>query len=115
MDISKFARKPQLVKLELDDKDIVDTYGEAITFYIIDHFDITTYFDFYKFQQEKNSELLNDLLRRLILKEDGTPAMSSDDVLPTKIVLAILYKIDEFLGKSEAQAKSTQETGQQLS
>jgi len=68
MDISKLAKKPQLVKLVLDEAEVIDRFGEAITFYIKDHMGMTTYFDFYRLQQQENDELLNELLRKIILK-----------------------------------------------
>ena len=114
MDISKLAKKPQLEKLVLDDKDIVEKFGEPITFYLKDHMGISTYFNFYKLQQTEDDSLLNDLLRKLILKEDGSPAIGEDEVLPIQLILAILMRINDFLGKSSAKI-STQKTGKQRS
>lgn len=115
MDISKLAKKPQLVQLVLDEKDIVERFGEPITFYLKDHMGVSTYFDFYKLQQAEDDSLLNDLLRKLILKEDGTPALAEDEVLPVQLILAILMKINDFLGKSVTKAASNQKTGEQQS
>jgi hypothetical protein len=103
MDISQLARKPQLIKLELTDADFIETYGEPITFYIRDHIDLSTYFDFYKVQQTKEDDLLQQIFRKLILKEDGTPSIPEDSVLPVNISLAILLKINEHLGKSDTK------------
>ena len=114
MDISTLAKKPQLTKLEITDEDVVSEFGEAITFYIIDEMDVATYFNFYKFQQNQDSELLNELLRKLILKEDGTPSIGADQVLPVSLTLAVLVKINEFLGKSKTKA-ADKETGDSLS
>jgi len=115
MDIAKLANKPQLEKLTLDDADIVERFGEPITFYIHDHMGISTYFNFYKLQQAEDDTLLNDLLRKIILKEDGSNAIGPDEVLPVQLVLAILMRINDFLGKSNAKATSTQKTGKQQS
>lgn len=112
MDITKLAKKPKLEKLDITDADIVETYGEPITFYMIDQMDISTYFSFYKLQQSENGDLLNELLRKLILKEDGSPALADGEVFPVNITLAILVRINDFLGKSEAQTTSIQETGE---
>jgi hypothetical protein len=115
MDISQLAKTPKLVKLDLTDSDIVETYGDVISFYMIDQIDISTYFNFYKLQKSEESSLLNELLRKLILKEDGSPALQKDEVFPVKLTLAILVRINEFLGKSESQETSTPETGTQQS
>lgn len=110
MDISKLSKKPQLEKLEITDEDVVAEYGEAITFYMLDEMDVSTYFNFYKFQQSQDSDLLNGLLRKIILKENGKPAIAEEEVLPVTLTLAVLVKINEFLGKSKTKA-AVQETG----
>lgn len=112
MDISKFAKKPALVQIILDEADIVAAYGEAIEFHMLDQMSISTYFEFYRLQQEENSDKLNDLLRKIILKEDGTPALSEGEIFPVDLTLGLLVKINEFLGKSRTKA-STPMTGQQ--
>lgn len=112
MDISKLARKPKLQKLVLKDDDIIEMFGEPIEFYMYDHVDITSYFNFYKVQQSQDAALLNELLRKLVLKEDGTPAIKEEEVLPTQIVLSILIEINNFLGKSNPEQSLTEETGE---
>jgi hypothetical protein len=101
MDITQLAKIPKLVKIELSDKDLVDKYGEVITFWMIDELGVDTYFKFYRLQQEQKTDELNSLLRDLIRKEDGTPALSQDEVLPVDIVLAVLVGVNDFLGKSK--------------
>lgn len=104
MDISKLAKKPELVKLEITDQDIVTEFGEVISFYMMDQIDVATYFNFYKFQQSQDSDLLMEVLRKLVLKEDGKPAISKDQVLPVNLILAVLVRINDFLGKSNTKA-----------
>lgn len=110
MDITKIARKPKLEKIEITDSDIVNRYGEAISFWMVDEMGIDTYFSFYRLQQEQRAEELNALFRKIILKEDGTPALGDGEVLPVDITLAVLVSINDFLGKSKPQP-STDETG----
>jgi hypothetical protein len=112
MDISKFAKKPTLTRIVMDDAEIVETYGEVIEFHMLDQMSISTYFEFYKLQQEENSNKLNDLIRKIILKEDGTPALADDEMFPVDLTLGLLVKINEFLGKSKTKA-STPVTGEQ--
>jgi hypothetical protein len=103
MDISKLAKTPQLTKLEISDADIVAEHGEVISFWIMDQIDVSTYFNFYKFQQTQDSDLLMSVLRKLVLKEDGEPAIEEEQVLPVNLTLAVLVRINEFLGKSKAK------------
>lgn len=112
MDITQLAAKPKLEELTIDDKDIIDRYGEPITFWIMDQMDVATYFNFYKLQQSEDSTLLNDLLRKLILNSEGKACLKKDEVFPVDITLSILVKINEFLGKSNPKT-STPTTGEQ--
>jgi hypothetical protein len=43
MKLAELAKKPQLIKIELDDKVIVERYGEAVEFWIYDRYDMETY------------------------------------------------------------------------
>lgn len=110
MDISKLSKKPELVKMTIDDADIVEMFGEPIDFWISDGMGISTYFGFYKLQEQQNDEQLNALLRKVVLKEDGSPSIGPDETLPVPIVMAILVRVSNFLGKSIAKT-STPETG----
>jgi hypothetical protein len=107
MDISKLTKVPQLTKIEISDQDIVDAYGDDVTFYIMDEMDIATYFNFYKLQQNQDSDQLNDLLRKIILKEDGSAAIGGNEVLPINLTLAVLVAINDFLGKSTTKPVKT--------
>jgi hypothetical protein len=113
MNISKLATKPQLQEIKLDDQDIVDSYGEIITFWMKDHLDLATYFDFYKFQQESSSDQLMNTLRKIILNEEGKQAIEDDCILPVDITLAVMVKINENLGKSKAKS-SKKKVGTQV-
>ena len=112
MDISKLAAKPQLLEIKIDDADIVETYGEEITFWMKDHLDLGTYFDFYKFQKESSSEQLMNTLRKIILNAEGQPAIDDESILPVDITLAVMVKINDNLGKSKARL-SKKEVGTQ--
>lgn len=104
MNISDFAKKPELLKVTLDDEDLVKTYGTTIDFWMLDFVDITTYFDFFKSQSDNEGDKLNVLLRKIILKEDGTPSLQTDEALPIDISVAALTKINETLGKSRTKS-----------
>ena len=103
MNITELAKKPQLEQVSLDDPELVELYGEPITFWMLDFVDINTYFDFFKFQGEQDGEALMTVLRKIILNDQGEPAIATDTVLPVDITFAALAKINEHLGKSRAK------------
>lgn len=104
MDIKKFIKKPQVIELQIDNEDIVKQVGEPITFYTKDYLDLSTYFDFYKLQENQNVDHLMTLLRKIVLDKDGNPALADDEILPIEITLAILNKVNEYLGKLGTKA-----------
>jgi hypothetical protein len=106
MDIKSLARKPELHEVIIDNEDIVKEYGEPITFWMYDHVDINTYFDFFRSQNNKDGQELNALMRRLILNREGQPTLSEDEALPVDISLAALTKINETLGKSRTKSST---------
>jgi hypothetical protein len=114
MDIKQLAKKPQLIQVDLDDKDIVAEYGEPIKFWMMDYVDISTYFEFFRSQGEGNGEQLNQLLRSIILNAEGQPVLAADEAFPIDISVAALTKINETLGKSKTKPL-TQNSGAQPS
>ena len=113
MNIASFAKKPTLVKITIDDEEIVKEYGDVF-FYVFDQVDLNTYFDFFKSQQDQDGSALNSLLRKLILNDKGQPAMKEQDLLPIDLTVAAIRAIGDQLGKSGTK-QSTQTTGEQQS
>lgn len=104
MNIENLTRKPILEEVVIDDEEIVKTYGEPIKFWMRDHIDLNTYFDFYRFQSEAKSEELFGLLRKIILNSEGKPVISDDEVLPPDITINVLIKVNDVLGKSRTKS-----------
>ena len=104
--ISEFTKKPKLIEIQIDMEEIVKEYGEPITFWMMDHVDISTYFDFFKNQADNNGHEMNVLLRKIILNVEGNPALAEDEVLPVDIAIAALTKINEILGKSRTKSST---------
>jgi hypothetical protein len=112
MDIKQLAKKPELVEVVLDDEAIVKEYGEPITFWMKDFVDINTYFEFFKSQSAKEGQEINALMRKIILTNQGLPALGEDEALPIDISIAALTKINDTLGKSKTKS-SIQNNGTQ--
>jgi hypothetical protein len=110
MNISELATKPKLVQLEVDSQAVIEQIGEPITFYMNEHLELGTYFDFYKIQQTQDMDMLMTILRKIIRNENGEVALQDDEILPADITLEILTKINEYVGKPKAKA-SMKKTG----
>lgn len=112
MNIEQFAKKPELIKIEITDTTIVEGYGQPVVFWIYDSVDIATYFDFFKSQADNDGEKLNELVRKLIRNQQGETCIEEGHVLPVDLAIASLTAINEHLGKSRTKL-STPTTGNQ--
>jgi hypothetical protein len=108
-DIKEFARKPELIRIELDAEDVVAEFGDTVVFYMKDYVDVSTYFDFYRSQTD-NPGGLNSVLKKLVLNAEGQPVMGDDQALPATLAIGALSKISEHLGKSRTKSLMS-ETG----
>ena len=110
MKIQSLVSTPKLTEIVLDDKELVETYGEPITFYAYDIVPMSMYFEFFNARSKGEYEALGKLIRKMILSEDGKPVMSEQQDLPMDIMASAISKIGEILGKSLSKT-STQKTG----
>jgi hypothetical protein len=111
MNIKKFASVPKLTEVKLDDAELVERYGEEITFYTHDIVTMTTYFDFFSARSENDFSQLSKIMKGLILNEEGKPALEENEDLPIDIAAAAMTKLGEILGKSQTKT-STQTVGE---
>lgn len=98
MKLQDLAQKPQLVKVIIDDKDIVEEYGEELEFFVNDRLPIATYT---KLASVKTNDVgdLFEALKDLILNEEGMPVMSDEKILPLGLLNAAVVKVTDRLGK----------------
>jgi hypothetical protein len=106
MNIKELAAKPQLIQITIDDPAIVEKYNDTITFYTYDVVSLSTYFDFYDARNESQLGNLEKMIRKLVLLEDGTPAIADDEDLPIDIATSAIQKIGDVLGKSQRKSST---------
>lgn len=112
MNIKEFAVIPTLVEIILDSKELVEKYGEPITFYTYDTVPLATYFDFFNARSNSEFEQLNGMMKKMILDSKGKPVLADNEDLPIDIAVAALNRLGEMLGKSLSKT-SIQTTGKQ--
>jgi hypothetical protein len=98
MKLSQLAAKPQLIKLIIDEESFVEEYGEPIEFWTWDRQPIEVFMKLAN-QDNQNTGSLVEIVRTLILDENGKQIISGDAVLPSKILIAVISKVVETLGK----------------
>jgi hypothetical protein len=96
MKLVNIAKTPTLISVKLDDEDTIKEYGEALEFWCYDRQPLDT---FMKFAGRANDPgVMVEILKELILDEDGTPVMKDGLILPSKIVLRVANKLMDTLG-----------------
>jgi len=98
MQLKDLAAKPQLVKITLDDKEIIKEYDEAIEFYCYDRQPISEFMKFATVSEDNASHLF-ELCGDLILDSEGNRIMGDDMILPTTVLVKCVQKVVETLGK----------------
>lgn len=98
MKLSELAAKPQLKEIIIDDKEIVKEYGDSLSFYVLDRLPIETYTKLASVKTEDPGQMYN-VIKDLILNEDGLPVMADGNVLPMDVMTAAVLKVTESLGK----------------
>lgn len=98
MKLADLAQKPKLIKLTVNDEAIVKKYGDELEFYMYDRQPLDV---FSKMANASSDDLDTyfSLLTQIILKEDGTPVISDEQVLPVDVMTEAMKLIGENLGK----------------
>lgn len=106
MKLQALAAKPKLVKITIDDKGIVERYGEALEFYIYDRQSIDTYMQLAQLQNGNVDEIANAILP-LVLDENGERALDPSEQLPLDVVVKVVEKVTNTLGNHLNQTIAT--------
>ena len=96
--ISQLASKPQLIEVILDDESIVAEFGEPLAFHTWDRQPLDLFLKLANRDQQDAASMLN-LVRTLILDEKGNQVINDDITLPTTILMKIITKVVDLLGK----------------
>lgn len=98
MKINQIASKPQLIKLVLDDEATKAELGEELEFWTWDRQPLDKFMKLAATRQDKPEEII-DLVKDLILDEQGNVVIKDDVMLPTGILIRVIQKVVETLGK----------------
>lgn len=98
MKLKDLASKPQLVKITLDDEDIVKEYGEPLEFYTWDKQPMNTFLKIAKAGRDDLGGLV-DSVKDLIMDEEGNQVIQEGVALPGFVLVRAINKIVETLGK----------------
>lgn len=106
MKLSQLAAKPQLIEIKLDDEETLAKYGEAVTFHIWDRQSMDTFVKLATIDYKEFGSVA-ELMKALVLDEEGKPIVNDELVLPTDLLMKAITKVIETLGKSVTPSTGT--------
>ena len=98
MKLQQLKAKPQLIKLVLDDEDIIKQYGEPIEFWVYDRQPMDVFVRLATVKADNVSELFQ-LVNTMVLDEEGNPIITTEETLPMDVMSKVIQKVVERLGK----------------
>ena len=98
MKLSDLAKKPQLIEVTISDEDIVKEFGEPLTFYTWDRQPMDGFLKLASVDQANTGSVI-DAVRDLVLNQDGSRVLTNDVSLPTMVMMRVITRIVEGLGK----------------
>lgn len=101
MKLSEISVKPKLIKLDIDDKDVIEQYGEPIEFYVYDVQPMKTFMQMATVEDKGIGDLA-EVVVDLVLDENGKPMIKDDEIPPAGIMVKVISKVIEQLGNSSS-------------
>jgi hypothetical protein len=99
MKLSQIAAKPKLIEVSIDDEEVIKEYAEALTFYTWDRQPMDVFTRMANLSESNDISGLLDIVRTLVLDEDGNEILTTESTLPTSILMKVIQKVTEHLGK----------------
>jgi hypothetical protein len=96
--INQIASKPQLIKVVLDDEQTKEELGDELEFWTWDRQPLDKFMKLASIKQDNPEEIIN-VVKELILDEDANIVIKDDIMLPTQILIRVIQKVVEVLGK----------------
>jgi len=97
MKLTQLTAKPKLIKLELNDEEVIKEYGEPIEFWIWDRQPMDKYIKMANLKEGDVGTLIA-AVRELVLDEQGRSVLTEEEVLPPKILTKVISKVVDTLG-----------------
>lgn len=102
MKLGALAKKPQLIKIEIEDEKIVEKYGEAIEFYIYDRYEMEVYMKLLN-ADDRDIIGLSNVIKQMVMDENGNSVIADGEIIPSDILLKVVEEVVKNLGNSLTQ------------
>jgi hypothetical protein len=96
--LTQLASKPQLVEVIIDKPEIVEAYGDSLSFFIMDRQPIDQFIRMATSTTDNYSEMIK-MVNELILDEHGDKVLAEGEALPNDVMITVIGAVVERLGK----------------
>lgn len=96
--LTQLAGKPQLVKITISDKDIVEKFGDELEFWIMDRQPIDQFIKMATLNNDNQGDMIR-MVNDLVLDEAGNKVLGKDESLPNSVMVAVIAAVVDRLGK----------------
>ena len=98
MKLTQLTAKPQLIKVELSDEEIVSQYGEPIEFWIWDRQPMSNFIKFANLKEDDIASMMSTI-QDLVLDEQGNKFLTDETTIPIPVLTKVIGRVVETLGK----------------
>jgi hypothetical protein len=98
MKLSQLKAKPKLIKVEVSDEDTIKEFGESLEFWTWDRQPMAVFLKLSNVDGENYASVI-ETVKELILDEDGNAILDGDETLPVNVLMKVIAKVVEGLGK----------------
>lgn len=98
MKLTQLTAKPTLIKITIDDEDIVKEYGESIDFWMWDRQPLENYVKLAQLKPENLDDMIG-IACDMILDEQGNKILQDGNALPSMLMTRIIARVVQTLGK----------------
>ena len=102
MKLAELVAEPQLIQITIDDKEIVEKFGDNLDFWVYDRQDMGTFMKLATLDQENFGEIA-EIVKTLVLDEKGKPVLNGKATLPMSVMMKVIEKVINTLGNSVSQ------------
>ena len=99
MKLSQISKEPKQIELSLDDEDTIKEYGEPLTFFTWDRQSMDVFTRIANVGEGNDLVNLLEIIKTLILDEEGNQVLTDKNMLPTSVLMKVMNKVTEQLGK----------------
>ena len=98
MKLTQLTAKPQLVLVKIDDESTIQEFKEPLEFYTWDRQPLDVFMKLASVDKDTTNNII-EIVRTLILDENGKEILTNDSMLPTHVLMKAITKVTELLGK----------------